>query len=424
MIYKILVRNSVSMSLWKVSHRVSTITLQDTSRNRGLLWALGFGGFLVNADNRAIAPMLAAIAIALHTTPSAAALLVTAYSIPYGVFQLGYGPMADRIGKVRTILIALCLFAVGTIGCAVVHTFTSLIVLRFVTGMFAAGIIPTSLAEIGDRFSLGERPRAIAFFMSLSTSGQALGIVIGGIVAQFLSYRYLFLILGLAAFPALLVFLRQKAGEQQLSPAAAPPVLSRYKVLLRRRFAWLIYALVLCEGLIFFGGFTFLGVYGVKELHLSYFVIGLLTATYSLGAFVGSRTISRALARLGAGRMPIFGAAIMTCAFGIIWLWPAVAALTTGFVILGFGFSYCHSTLQTHATDLLPNARATAMSLFAFSLFLGSGLGPMLTGYIYAGLGMHWMLGAVTVGMALFTLGCVSLVRPPKSVDQQTTVAL
>lgn len=398
---------------------------RSDAHNRSLLWALGVGGFLVNADNRAIAPMLAAIAIALHTTPANAALLVTAYSIPYGVFQLGYGPLADRIGKVRTIVVALCLFGLGTIGCAVVHTFSSLMVLRVVTGMFAAGIIPTSLAEIGDRFSLTDRPRAIAFFMSLSTSGQALGIVIGGVVAQFLSYRYLFLILGLASFPALLTFLRQ--GDTRVrteTKAGATPVLERYKTLLRRRFAWLIYALVLSEGLVFFGGFTFLGVYGVKQLHLSYFVIGLLTATYSLGAFAGSRTISRVLARVGTGRMPVVGATIMTCAFALIWVWPAVVALTLGFVILGFGFSYCHSTLQTYATDLLPNARATAVSLFAFSLFLGSGLGPMLTGYIYDGLGMNWLLGAVTVGMGVFAVGCVALVRPPKASDHESTLAV
>lgn len=401
------------------------VVQQKAAHNRGLLWALGFGGFLVNADNRAIAPMLVAIAIALHTTPANAALLVTVYSIPYGVFQLGYGPLADRIGKVRTIVVALCLFGLGTIGCAVVHSFTSLMVLRFVTGTFAAGIIPTSLAEIGDRFTLGERPRAIAFFMSLSTSGQALGIVIGGIVAQVLSYRYLFLILGLAAFPALLMFLFQREGDNQRPPAVvAPPMHTRYKVLLRRRFAWLIYALVLCEGLLFFAGFTFLGVYGVKQLHLSYFVIGLLTATYSLGAFFGSRTIERVLGRIGSGLMPIVGATIMTCAFAIIWAWPAVVALTAGFIILGFGFSYCHSTLQTHATDLLPNARATAMSLFAFSLFLGSGIGPMLAGYIYGGLGMHSLLGMVTAGMALFTFGCLTLVRPPKNADHEAAIGL
>lgn len=85
--------------------------------NRSQLWALGLGGFLVNADNRAISPMLPAIAMALHTSTSTAGLLVTAYSIPYGLFQLIYGPIADRIGKVTTILASLCLFAIGTVIC-------------------------------------------------------------------------------------------------------------------------------------------------------------------------------------------------------------------------------------------------------------------------------------------------------------------
>lgn len=153
--------------------------------NHKFLWALGLGGFLVNADNRAISPMLPAMAISLHTTASAVALLVTVYSIPYGVFQLAYGPIAEKIGKMNTILVALFLFSLGTVFCSVVHTFFWLMVLRFVTGMFAAGIVPTTLAEIGDRIESEERPRAIALFMSFGTSGQVMGIVIGGLVAQF-----------------------------------------------------------------------------------------------------------------------------------------------------------------------------------------------------------------------------------------------
>ncbi|MCL6600940.1 MAG: MFS transporter, partial [Alicyclobacillus macrosporangiidus] len=60
----------------------------------GALWALALGGFLVNADNRSIAPMLPAMAQALHVTAATAGLLVTAYSLPYGLFQLVYGPLA------------------------------------------------------------------------------------------------------------------------------------------------------------------------------------------------------------------------------------------------------------------------------------------------------------------------------------------
>ncbi|MCL6593136.1 MAG: MFS transporter, partial [Alicyclobacillus sp.] len=108
---------------------------EDAGKRMAMPWALGLGGFLVNADSRAIAPMLPAMAAALHVPASLAGLLVTGYTLPYGVCQLAYGPLADRIGKVRTITLALALFALGTIACSAVHTYTSLLVLRVVTGV-------------------------------------------------------------------------------------------------------------------------------------------------------------------------------------------------------------------------------------------------------------------------------------------------
>lgn len=382
------------------------------SANKSMLWSLGLGGFLVNADNRAITPMLPAVAGSLHVSASGAALLITAYSIPYGLFQLVYGPIADRIGKIRTILISFCLFAVGTVFCGIVHTFLSLLILRFITGMFAAGIIPTTLAQIGDRFDLAERPRAIAFFMSLSTTGQAMGIVIGGLVAQFVSYRILFFILGAAAIPTLLTLLRQReSGSGQASGATT--LRARYLTLVRYPRAWLVYGTVLCEGFVFYGGFTFLGVYGVFSLHLSYLLIGLLTATYSLGAFVGSRTVTFVLGKVGSARMPLTGSLLMVTGFAAIWIGSSPVALTVGFIMLGFGFSYCHSTLQTYATELLPGGRATAVSVFAFSLFLGSGLGPMAFGPIFDRFGAGLLLASATGAMTLFGVLCTAFLRSP-----------
>ncbi|WEG13531.1 MFS transporter [Pullulanibacillus sp. KACC 23026] len=384
---------------------------RNASRNRQMLLSLGLGGFLVNADNRAIAPMLPAMAVSLHTSMSSVALLVTAYSIPYGVFQLVYGPIAEKIGKVSTIFMALCLFSLGTLLCGVAHVFSWLLVLRVLTGLFAAGIIPTTLAQIGDRFDLSERPGAIALFMSFSTSGQALGIVIGGLVAQFFSYRILFFLLGLACIPALLAIFRERGRETIPVKPNPTPILKRYIELFKHKRSWQIYGLVLCEGLVFYGGFTFLGVYGVSTLHLSYLIIGLLTATYSVGAFIGSKTITKVLSRVGTTKMPMLGSGLMILGFGVIWGWQSVISLTVGFIILGFGFSYCHSTLQTFATDLLPNGRATAVSVFAFSLFLGSGLGPIGVGDIFDAYGSRMMLGAVCLGTIVFCFLCMTLLK-------------
>jgi predicted MFS family arabinose efflux permease len=400
-------------------------------RHQGMLWGMGLGGFLVNADNRAIAPMLPAIAGTLHVSTSAAALLVSAYSIPYGLFQLVYGPIADRIGKIRTILIALGLFSLGTVVCGLVHTFAWLVVLRFITGMFAAGIIPTTLAQIGDLFELADRPRAIAFFMSLTTSGQALGIVIGGLLAQYLSYRYLFILIGFAAIPTLIgLWKRQKtdstreSASQNTFESERGPFWARYRTLFAKRTSWLIYTLILLEGFAFYAGFTFLGVFGVSVIHLSYLIIGLLTATYSAGAFVGSRTLGFVLGKVTTRFMPILGATLMTIAFALDWAWHSSIVLMLSFIVLGLGFSYCHSTLQTYATDLLPRARATAMSVFAFSLFTGSGLGPMAAGAVFSAFGWDALLGSVTAAMAIFAGFTTLLIRQPRQMSQTQSSSL
>ncbi|MEI5948077.1 MFS transporter [Bacillus albus] len=392
---------------------------KDTTSNNKKLRALSLGGFLVNADNRAITPMLPAMAVALNTNTANAALLITAYSIPYGVCQLFYGPLAEKFGKINTILFSLSLFAIGIIMCGIVHVYSWLLVLRILTGVFAAGIIPTTLAQIGDWFERSERPRAIAFFMSVSTTGQALGIVIGGLVAQFFSYRILFTLLGLACIPSIIAIYRERecVVENPIKTESAK-FYQRYIELFRKKKSWQIYGLVFCEGLVFYGVFTFLGVYGVSTLQLSYLTIGLLTATYSVGAFVGSKTISMVLSHIGTEKSPVLGSALMILGFGVIWGWQSVISLTAGFIILGLGFSYCHSTLQTFATDLLPKSRATAVSVFAFALFLGSGLGPIGLGKIFDAYGSNVLLGTVTIGSAIFCCLCMTLLK--KSYQQET----
>ncbi|HEX9440000.1 MAG TPA: MFS transporter, partial [Roseiflexaceae bacterium] len=61
-----------------------------------LLIVLQAAVFMVAAEARVIAPLLPAMAADFQTTIADAGLLITAYALPYGVFQLVYGPLADR----------------------------------------------------------------------------------------------------------------------------------------------------------------------------------------------------------------------------------------------------------------------------------------------------------------------------------------
>ena len=74
-----------------------------------------------------------------------------------------------------------------------------------------------------------------------------------------------------------------------------------------------------------------------------------------------------------------------------------------GTLVLGLGTYLYHSTLQTHATQLTTSARGTAVSLFAFSLFLGQAIGSALAGWAFDHFGPATML--LPAAVALPTIG-------------------
>src|SRR6478609_7958090 len=126
------------------------------SIERASLLVLGMAAFMVQADARVIDPLLHVISRDFHTTPPAAAVVISAYALPYGLFQLLYGPVGDRVGKIR--VMAACLTVFST--------------LRFLTGVVAAAVIPMSLGYIGDTFPYQDRQIALGRFMSALMIGQ------------------------------------------------------------------------------------------------------------------------------------------------------------------------------------------------------------------------------------------------------------
>ena len=77
---------------------------------------------MVQADARVIDPLLHVVANDFQTTLPAAALVISAYALPYGLFQLLYGPIGDRVGKIRVVAFCLAVFSFGTFACAFVPT--------------------------------------------------------------------------------------------------------------------------------------------------------------------------------------------------------------------------------------------------------------------------------------------------------------
>lgn len=130
----------------------------------------------------------------LHLNQIALSWVQNAYVIAFGGFLLLGGRLGDAYGRRKTIDISLWLFGIGSIGSGMAICDHFIIVSRFIQGIGAAMIAPASLALIMDNFQGQERVKAIAWYSSVSGLGMCFGLILGGAVTDYLTWRVGFLL--------------------------------------------------------------------------------------------------------------------------------------------------------------------------------------------------------------------------------------
>lgn len=90
----------------------------------------------------------------------------------------------------------------------------------------------------------------------------------------------------------------------------------------------------------------------------------------------------------------------MSLGVASIALAPVPAVALAGLFLTGVGFYSFHNTLQTNATQMAPDARGSAISLFAFCMFGGSSLGVFAGGHAVDAFGTRPVLAACAIGIA------------------------
>ena len=373
---------------------------------RTILLILGLAGFVAMADNWVVSPILPAISANLNVDPVRAGVVITAYMIPFGVFQLVFGPLADRFGKRQILGLSVLLFTAAAALCATAFSIGNLALYRALTGAFAASVMPVSLALIGDLFPLAERQSAIGTFMGISFLGQGLSMAIGGSIAYFLNWRGVFAIYSLLALISTILLFT--AGRQ--IPSARNPhseILAPYGRLLGHSASLYTYLTVLFEGILIVGSFSYLGAFISATYHYSFLAIGLIMTGFGLAAVIAGRLSGRLAAAWG--RRPVFVAGLVSAALAdlVVFAFGAhLAGLLVGVVLLGLGFMLAHSTFLTIATEFAARARGTAMSLVAFGFMGGGGLGTALGGKLIHAAGFAPFFRAF--GLALLVLAVVA----------------
>lgn len=387
-------------------------------KKNNIVMLLGLAGFIVMADNWVVSPILPAIAQNLNIDVTNAGLLITAYMIPFGVFQILFGPLADRYGKKQVITLSVAAFTVATGLCALGSSLTSLAVFRALTGVFAASVMPISLAMIGDAFPMQERQGAIGTFMGISFLGQGLSMAIGGTIAFLLNWRGVFgLYAILSLVPVILLIANYKSLPSEKHPDSK--LFAPYGKLLGTSRSLFTYIIVLLEGAFIVGSFSYAGAYISKTYGFNYLAIGLIMTAFGIMTVIGGRISGKVAARIGIRKILSLGLICAVAADLIIaFFGSTLALLIIGVALLGLGFIFTHSTLLTRATEFAQKARGAAMSLVAFCFMGGGGVGTAIGGKIIAATSMSTLY--LVYGIALIVTLLLSFVMiRDKAADTQ-----
>lgn len=138
---------------------------------------------------------------------------LNAYSLAFGGLLLLGGRMGDILGRRRMFIVGLGLFTAGSFLAGVAHSFGMLLVGRVVQGVGGAIASPTALSLITTEFEEGEeRTRAIAVYAAVSGAGAALGLLLGGVLTNYFSWRWVLFVnvpIGIALITGAFLYLHQ-----------------------------------------------------------------------------------------------------------------------------------------------------------------------------------------------------------------------
>jgi len=337
----------------------------------GRLRLLRAAAFLSTFDRFTIAPMLVTIAAALDVSLSEVAVAASVYYLLYGLMQPVWGMLSDRIGRVKVIRLTLVAVLLPGLLSAFAPNLTTLIVGRALAGGLFAAVIPASLVYIGDTVPISTRQKALADQLATSAVATALATVTAGVAAYFDLWRLAFAAPVLASVTLGLLFIRRLPEPEQKDGEAS--VLAHLAAVFRKPWALLVVLLALVEGGVILGFLTYLAP-ALEDRGFSSVASGLVVGLYGVATLGWTQLLKKISDYVEPHALLFMGGALLAAGYAAGAVEQNLVGISLAAVFVGGGFAFMHSTLQTWATEVVPEARATVISLFAAALFTGSGL--------------------------------------------------
>jgi EmrB/QacA subfamily drug resistance transporter len=184
-----------------------------------ILAVLGIAQLMVVLDTTVVSIALPSAQRALAFSNSDRQWIVTAYALAFGSLLLIGGRLADLLGRKRVFIVGLAGFAVASAVGGAATNFTMLVTARAVQGAFGALLAPAALALLTTTFTEPkDRAKAFGIFGAIGGAGAAVGLLVGGILTEYASWRstmFVNLIFAVAALAGAALLLRHEASENR-----------------------------------------------------------------------------------------------------------------------------------------------------------------------------------------------------------------
>jgi YNFM family putative membrane transporter len=348
-----------------------------------VIMLLSLAAFSSGASLRISDPLLPQVAQDFATSIGLASSIVTAYAIPYGSTQIFAGVIGDRLGKYHAVAAACALSCLLVVMCAAAQSVPQLALARFICAPGAAIIVPLGMAYVGDVVPYARRQTVLARFLAGQMFGMIAGQVAGGIIGDHFGWRMAFVALAGVFAAVALSLATQFRGNPWTRPkhhegSVRVGLVSGYRKLFAVRWARFVIIAVFIEGGVFFGGFTYVAAGLHARFGISFSVVGLVISAFGVGCLLYAGSVQRLVGTLGERGLVLGGGALGALAFLVLAFSPVWESAPLACGALGFGYYMLHNTLQTNATQMLPEARGTAVAGFSSALFLGQSAGVAL----------------------------------------------
>ena len=344
-------------------------------------------------------------------------VLLSAYTITSGLSQVPGGWLGDRIR--RSIVIAVGVGGIGlsTLAVGLSPSYYPMIAILIIMGILAGGYHPSAVSMLSDYYEVSRRGKVIAFHMVGGSIGFSIGPLLGGLIADYMGWRWVFIILAIPAISAVPIIMKkftrvEKAAgitsQQQAKEEQTWTNGRRIGIIQVLRPIAALFLLSTAMHLVAGAAMSFVPLYMVGKHGIAPAYAAILVGILRLGGISGSLFGGWLSDRWGRKQATIFS---------LVATGPVLYILTTlpfnaGFIVILIVFGMCRymtqATMQPYLMDNVPSyLRATAFGIyFGLSLEAQSLVQPLAGHFmdIYGIASVFTVIAIASVALSLVAL--------------------